>query len=280
MNETFQVKINGIKDGVEIDHVIYRLVILFKRSKNEVQRMFETEGFIVKKGVDLPKAIKYKTVLENSGCVCTIELVNKPDPFTIHDISVRTDKFRTKQESQTSSANISGLNITETNDAATHASATITNEIGTTIGGERFLAQTPQKFCCHCGGNSEVSTIETDFFMDLVFSTQFKKEKSISLALPYCPTCALGIDAPKSSSNTPVKIKDFSRNPNPTRYERSALLFVSMITALMRMIFKLLGQQDTDYIKKIAIKFSNPEYAKAFKKNNKHFIDEGFIKIL
>jgi len=92
MTATYIVKTDGIKDGYEKEHVVYQLVILFKRSKGDIQRMLDTSGFVIKRGIDLPKAIKYKAVLEQRGCVCTIEPEDKPEPFTIHSLNPKSNQ--------------------------------------------------------------------------------------------------------------------------------------------------------------------------------------------
>ncbi len=99
MTATYIVKTDGIKDGYEKEHVVYQLVILFKRSKGDIQRMLDTNGFVIKRGIDLSKAIKYKAVLEQRGCVCTIEPEDKPEPFTIHSLNLKSNQSGSTQES-------------------------------------------------------------------------------------------------------------------------------------------------------------------------------------
>ena len=388
MTETYRIKIDGLKDGSIRDHVVYQLVILFKRSQKDVQRILDTKGMVVKKGLELHAAIKYKVTIEQCGCQCIIEPEQEPvavikaasglavveggSASGIAGVSAATQRIEpmlSEQSDEGTDANIvmlaPGLSLidhepepvtacapaaetagpvaasaAEIKEATEKVVPIVSNEIGTTINGDPFLVQTPQSFCCNCGVKTAVTTIETDFFRDLIFSTRFEKDKAILLALPYCPECAEGVGrypmssplkwllafcvyfgfqmlitsqvnvsqkylivrllfllapivpsvlvfrwmgqpkAPKTSSYTPVKIKEFSRNPNSTRYEGQGLVFISAIAAVLGVLFKHLSKQNPDKIKKLTIKFSNPAYAKEFRKKNKNFIQEGLIKII
>jgi len=73
MTETFQIKTAGLKDGFSKDQVAYQLVVLFKRSLKDIQPMLDGKGVVIKKGIDLPTAIKYKSAIEQRGCMCAIE---------------------------------------------------------------------------------------------------------------------------------------------------------------------------------------------------------------
>jgi hypothetical protein len=86
--------------------------------------------------------------------------------------------------------------------------------------------------------------------------------------------------APMTSKYTPVIIKEYARNPNSTRQEGRAMLPVSVLAQMLGWFYKKLSRHDPDKIKCITMKFSNPAYAKAFRKANKAFVRSGYIKIL
>jgi hypothetical protein len=359
MSETFRIKIDGLKDGSIRDQVVYQLVILFKRSQNDVQRILDNKGMVVKKGLELQAAIKYKVAIEQCGCACLIEPEQEPAPPVARDAEPFLDDQPVVTEASTNK--MTGLTlvehepepaapedkpvplvakVAETKKTTEKVTTTVSNEIGTTTNGDPFLVKTPQSFCCNCGEASDIATIETEFYKQLVYSTRFEKDKAILLALPYCPNCADSVGqypmssglkwllafcawfgvfflmmsqinpaqhnlfvrllflllpivpavvlfkwigrpkAPKTSNCTPVIIKEFSRNPNSTRNEGRAMLIASAIAALLGTIFKRLTNADSDRIKLISMRFSNRAYEKEFKKNNKSFIKDGFIKIL
>ena len=75
-----------------------------------------------------------------------------------------------------------------------------------------------------------------------------------------------------TSKYTPVLIKEYSGTPNSTRQQGRALL--------PGWFYRKLSRHDGDKIKTISMKFSNPVYAKAFRKANKAFVRSGYIKIL
>ena len=359
MSETFRIKIDGLKDGSIRDQVVYQLVILFKRSQNDVQRILDTKGMVVKKGLVLQAAIKYKVAIEQCGCVCLIEPEQEPalpvaqdaEPFleeqpvaAVNSSNKITELTLVDPEPEPVAAEEKPVapvvKVAEAKKAPEKLTSTVSNEIGTTTNGDPFLVKTPQSFCCNCGETSGIATIETEFYKHLVYSTRFENDKAILLALPYCPDCADSVGqypmsnglkwllafcvwfgtfflfmsqinpaqhnlfvrllilllpivpavvlfkwigrpkAPKTSNCTPVIIKEFSRNPNSTRNEGRGMLIASAIAALLGAIFKRLTKEDSDRIKLISVKFSNRAYEKEFKKNNKSFIKDGYIKIL
>ncbi|MET3107531.1 hypothetical protein AAKU67_002026 [Oxalobacteraceae bacterium GrIS 2.11] len=348
MTETFQIKMDGLKAGAVEDQVIYQLVILFKRSRDDIQRMLDRKGYVVKKGVDLPTAIKYKFALEQRGCLCVIEPLQNLEPVPAQssdDTKTKPAEFNFDSHDLPPEPPL--MTPTRTAPAVAddkskptvNAPPAIANELGTTVHGDPFIVHSPQSFCCNCGEQSRVKTIGTDFVKHLLFSTRFEDEKVITLALPYCPVCAQSVGkypmssglkgllvfcvwfaafftlalknvgnhsvlirlmifvlpfipaaglnfwmgrpkAPQTSKYTPVIIKEYSRNPNSVRNEGRAMLIISAIAAGLGAIFKRVSQHDPDQIKRFTMKFSNPAYAKAFKKCNKNFIKEGLIKII
>ncbi len=373
MTETFQIKTAGLKDGFSKDQVAYQLVVLFKRSLEDIQPMLDGKSVVIKKGVDLPTAIKYKSAIEQRGCMCAIEpypqQTDDPHEKTIvpgvaadavagvaainaqiteqsarpakRGLSLQPlEEKKTPAEPEIASAQSAKILAPKEPEPTLTPTPTVSNEIGRTVNGDPFIVQTPQGFCCNCGSEDHISTIETGFVKHLVFSTRFDKEKTIALDLPYCAECADSVGkypmsralkwllaiciwfagfflilvktnlpqqnlfvrlllvclplipgvlvfnwigrpkAPKTSACTPVKIREFSRNPHSVRNEGRAMLIVSAIAALLGKIFKKLNQDDPNKIRTISMKFSNPAYAKEFKKNNKSYIKDGFIKIL
>jgi len=363
MVESYQVTTRGLMEGFSNDQVVDMLVILFKRSRKEIQSMLKSEGFVVKKDMDLPDAIKYKVALEQRGCRCSIDPYVKPDqvasqfPDTVRSentMSPVTEPFI--DDAAAFEMRLMDIEhpvqvpdeippekirqVADVKEPVPIKSLSVTNEVGTTVNGDPFFVQTPEDLCCNCGTRDEVSLIETRFVRHLMFSTRFEKEQEIALELPYCPVCAeqvgkypmssalkwliaIGIwylgmlwlvaqfayplkpfpvrmlflivplipgalvfrwigkpAAPQTSKYTPVIIREYSRNPNSTRHEGRAMLLVSMIAQVIGWFYKKVSDHDPDRIKVLTMKLSNRDYAKAFRKVNKSFIQNGYIRLL
>lgn len=73
MADTYLIATRGLKQGFTEEQVAGMLVILFKRTKEEVRPLLDPKGVVVKKGIDLSTATKYKEAIERCGCVCSIE---------------------------------------------------------------------------------------------------------------------------------------------------------------------------------------------------------------
>ncbi len=78
MSETYRVVTRGIKEGFANAQAADMLAFVFKRTKEEIQPILDSKGVVVKKGIDLPTAMKYRAALEQCGCLCAIE----PDAVT------------------------------------------------------------------------------------------------------------------------------------------------------------------------------------------------------
>jgi len=367
MVESYQVTTRGLMDGFSSDQVVDMLVILFKRSRKEIQSMLKSDGFVVKKGMGLPDAIKYKVALEQRGCRCSIDPYIKSDTKPDQVASQFPDTVRNENYmspitepfiDDAAGFELRMMDIERPAEPAAEApppqmqhgvevkepvpirSLSVTNEVGTTVSGDPFFVQTPEDLCCNCGTRHDVSLLETRFVKHLVFSTRFESEQEIALDLPYCPSCAeqvgnypmtpalkwliafgiwfMGLmllmsqfalpqkyvavrmlllivplipaalafrwigkpTAPQTSKYTPVIIKEYSRNPNATRQEGRAMVLVSIIAQLLGWFYKKVSDHDPDRIKVLTMKFSNRDYARAFKKINKSFIQNGYIRVL
>jgi len=359
MVETYQISTQGVMEGYSKDQVAELLMILFKRNKEEIQPMLESKGYVLKRGLNLASALKYKGTLEQRGCKCSVEPVSGANklaadfPDTVM-VQIDTDwaLVHDLKASQTGGMTLSApeplppqreiqpepvLNPNPTVEVKTHVA---TNEIGTTVKDSPFFVLTPQDICCNCGTKTAVSAIATPFVKHLQFSTRFENEHMIELDLPYCPTCSESVGKypmsaglkwligfviwitafmwvaatfnipqkhlmirllapllslipamlvtgwiskpkkPMTSKYTPVIIKEFSRNPNSTRQEGRAMLFVSLLAQILGFFYKKLSKHDPDKISVLTMKFSNSAYGKLFKKANKAFIQKGYIKVI
>ena len=72
MDQTYRVAIRGVKEGFARDAVIGELAALFKKKPEEIRPLLDA-GAVVKKGVDLAVANKYRDALESRGCACAVE---------------------------------------------------------------------------------------------------------------------------------------------------------------------------------------------------------------
>jgi len=359
MVETYQISTQGVMEGYCKEQVAELLMILFKRNKEEIEPILDSNGYVIKRGINLASALRYKGTLEQRGCKCSVEKLSGthklsadfPDTVMVQidtDWALVHDTFGNATTGMKVSDPVplpaqrqvqpeAVPSKTEHPEAGRHV---VTNEIGTTIQDDPFFVQTPQSMCCNCGTKTAISAVATPFVKHLVFSTRFEKEHQIELDLPYCPTCADSIGkypissplqwligfciwmlvfmwlastfnlpqkplvmrllasvvplipallalrwigkpkAPMTSKYTPVIIKEYSRNPNSTRQEGRAMLLVSVLAQMLGWFYKKVSRHDPDKIKLITMKFSNPVYAKAFRKANKTFVRSGYIKIL
>jgi hypothetical protein len=73
MQGTYRVVTRGLKEGFSNEHVADLLATLFKRTREEIQPMLDAKGVVVKKGLDLPAATRYRQALEQCGCLSSIE---------------------------------------------------------------------------------------------------------------------------------------------------------------------------------------------------------------
>jgi TPR repeat protein len=70
----YRVTIVGTQPGLTRDEVVRRLVPLFKRTEAEVAALLGQQSAVVKRGVGLGLANKYRAALEAQGCVCALEV--------------------------------------------------------------------------------------------------------------------------------------------------------------------------------------------------------------
>lgn len=82
MDATYRVVIRGVKEEFTKDQVVSQLAALFKVTEEQIQSKFSTGSFVVKKGIDLQATEKYRTVLEQRGCVCLIEVEDALEAVT------------------------------------------------------------------------------------------------------------------------------------------------------------------------------------------------------
>ena len=349
MVETYQISTQGVMDGYCKEQVAELLMILFKRSKEEIQPILDSKGYVLKRGMNLASALKYKGTLEQRGCKCSVEQLKGADklapdfPDTVM-VQINTDwtfvpdisgsfAVGSPPEAKPVAPVLTSADL-ETRENTVQNAPVLTNEIGITVKGNPFFVQTPQEMCCNCATRSTVSPIETPFVKNLVFSSRFEGEHQFQLDLPYCPTCAESIGkypmrsalkwligcciwflvfmwlaltfnlpqkplliklliltvplipailaihwtgkpkAPMTSKYTPVMIKEYSRNSDATRPEGRAMLLV------WGWLVKKFGKPDQDKIRQLSMKFSNPDYRRAFRKANRTFIKSGYLKIL
>lgn len=351
MVETYQISTQGVMEGYCKEQVAELLMILFKRNKEEIEPILDSNGYVLKRGINLASALRYKGTLEQRGCKCNVEKssgAHKPSPDFPDTVMVQIDTDWALVHDTLGDPS-GGMKLVEPvqspvprqaqpearpdrKEPAEVRTHVATNEIGTTIEDGPFFVQTPQSMCCNCGTKTAVSAIATPFAKNLLLSTRSESGHQIELDLPYCPTCADSIGkyplssglkgligfciwllifmwlastfnlphqpltmrllavaaplipvwlallwigkpkAPMTSKFRPVIINEYARNPNATRPQGRALL--------LAWFYRKLSRQDPDKIKRISMKFSNPGYAKAFRKANKAFIRSGYIKML
>lgn len=363
MADQYQITTRGLMDGFSKDQVIDLLSELFRRSKSEIQTMLGKDGYIVKKGMDLQSAIKYKVTLEKRGCKCSIEACSEkgqthsvfPDTVQIvEELDQATIPFKIDKKAFEMALQEIAVNTLDPEapaqapaapvkevqkESASPLPPAIVNEIGTTTSDQPFFIQTPQGMCCNCGRTEHVDTVQTYFYKPLKYSTRFEEESAIALDLPYCPLCANSVgkypmsaglrwligfsmwfvifmvliikldlgqtggltkmvvmglamlpgylllrwigmpSKPQTSKYTPVIVKEFARNPNSARNEGKGMLIATLLAQLLGMLVKKFSAQNSDRIEKVTMVFSNAAYGNAFKKVNKKFIQQGFIRV-
>ncbi len=71
--ENYQVVINGFKKDMNIDHVLNDLAILFKSDPEQLRSLLMSGNLVAKSSLNLEAAHKYQKVLEDIGCIVTIE---------------------------------------------------------------------------------------------------------------------------------------------------------------------------------------------------------------
>jgi hypothetical protein len=80
MSATFRIKTLGVLDGFQRERVEARLMLLFRRPLEAVRPIAEGNGALLKKGMDLATAERYRDALLQCGCACAIEEELPPAP--------------------------------------------------------------------------------------------------------------------------------------------------------------------------------------------------------
>lgn len=73
MSATYRIRTLGVQEGFQRERVEARLMLLFRRPLQAVQPIAEGNGALLKKGIDLATAERYRDALLNCGCACAIE---------------------------------------------------------------------------------------------------------------------------------------------------------------------------------------------------------------
>ena len=72
MSATYRIKTLGVQDGFQRERVEARLMLMFRRPLQAVRPIADGNGALLKKGVDLATAERYREALLNCGCACAI----------------------------------------------------------------------------------------------------------------------------------------------------------------------------------------------------------------
>ncbi len=80
MSATYRIKTLGVQQGFQRERVEARLMLLFRRPLETVRPIAEGNGALLKKGLDLPGAERYRDALLACGCACEIEEERAPAP--------------------------------------------------------------------------------------------------------------------------------------------------------------------------------------------------------
>ena len=107
-----------------------------------------------------------------------------------------------------------------------------------------------------------------------VFPGRYAWMRLIEMLLPMVPVVllfrALGRPkAPMTARYAPVKIKEFEGQSNSVRYGGASLWVITAIAGLLGAVIRMLSNKNPNAIEVLSIKFSNADYAKAFRKDEK-----------
>ncbi len=97
MGNIYRVVIRGTQEGRTDDEVIGSLARMLKMAVEQVGPRFKTRNFVVKKSVDLSTAEKYRTFLQQHGCVCAIEPEPEPTPGPVSAVAPPTTPARAEE---------------------------------------------------------------------------------------------------------------------------------------------------------------------------------------
>jgi hypothetical protein len=76
-NETYQLILEGVAEGFDLQEVKEKLAAFFKMKPEKMDRLFQGRPVVVKKGLDNETALKYKSVFELAGATCRIEALEE-----------------------------------------------------------------------------------------------------------------------------------------------------------------------------------------------------------
>jgi hypothetical protein len=87
-DKTFHVVLKGIQPNAAPTEAKGKLATLFKTTTEQIDKLLATPDFVVKKGVSLDIATKYKGAIEAAGGVCAV--APEPVPVIALDIDLPT----------------------------------------------------------------------------------------------------------------------------------------------------------------------------------------------
>jgi Double zinc ribbon len=135
MTKTYRITISGIHHGFTKVQVVTLLATLFKVTEEQIGSRLEAVPFMVKTGIDSQTVEKYREALEQSGCVCAIEM--ESDPVRSSATSAIQEPAPLQQSSEERGNGIMDCNkCGATNDELS-------------------------KFCCNCGSELQKETLCT-----------------------------------------------------------------------------------------------------------------------
>src|ERR1035437_7419001 len=88
----YQVILIGIREDVDRSEVVKKLAVLFKATHEQIEKLLENSGYIVKKGITEEVAQTYKAAIEATGATCRIEQEVIFEPLSV-DLPVDEPKI-------------------------------------------------------------------------------------------------------------------------------------------------------------------------------------------
>jgi hypothetical protein len=76
-NGTYQLILEGVVEGSDLEEVKKKLAAIFRTRPEKVAAFFIGEPVVVKKGLDNASALKYKAIFEGAGATCRIEALEE-----------------------------------------------------------------------------------------------------------------------------------------------------------------------------------------------------------
>lgn len=96
----YQVILNGVHEDFARSEVVKNLAILFKTTPEQVVKLLESSGSVIKKGINYDVALKYKAALAAAGATCQIHEeitllkildVDLPTQFPLQVVELRSE---------------------------------------------------------------------------------------------------------------------------------------------------------------------------------------------